>query len=636
VVVFLKRCLHKDRKQRVAAIADVALALEGAFDGSPTGTAHPGPARQSIRQRALPAAASAFVALSIAGLVAWRAWPAPESRRTTRFDFALPEGQLRLSAQRPVIAISADGRHFVYETGEGLYVRSLDSLQPRLIPGITETVTSPFLSPDGQSVGFFTASGLKRVSVDGGTPVLLCQVSDEDGASWGSEGTILFAQRAGIMRVSADGGTPELIVRAADGEEFYGPQMLPGGQSVLFTVTREHGIGRWDQGEIVVQSLSSNTRTVVVQGASAGRYVASGHLVYAVGDALLGGVFDGTRLVGGAVSLLQGVQRSVGFAAAGSNFAVSDEGTLVYAAGYTSVRRPLLWVNRDGTSEAIASIPAAVQEEVRLSSKGDRVLVARDGDIWIYELSGGRSIRVTRNGSSAMAAWDPAGSRVAYLSTRGGSTQAWVSAADGSGEARQLTHLEGQVHVDSWSPDGKILTIHDHREGKRTRILMLRMDRPDAEPEVFVDEDYNAEGATFSPDGRHVAFVSTATGQREVYIRPYPGRGRQMTASVGGGQEAVWAANGELFYRSLDGQRMFSVSLTGGPDSKPGTPVEVFKASYYIAPTGSPRPQYDVASDGKRFLMLPAGPDSGSATAGRRIVIVQNWFEELKRLAPLK
>jgi serine/threonine-protein kinase len=162
------------------------------------------------------------------------------------------------------------------------------------------------------------------------------------------------------------------------------------------------------------------------------------------------------------------------------------------------------------------------------------------------------------------------------------------------------------------------------------------MDRPDAEPEVFVDEDYNAEGASFSPDGRHVAFVSTATGQREIYIRPYPGRGQQMVASVGGGQEPMWAPNGELFYRSLNGQRMFSVSLTGGPNPKPGTPVEVFNASYYIAPTGSPRSQYDVTPDGKRFLMLPAGPASDAATAGRRIIIVQNWFEELKRLAPIK
>jgi len=633
---FIKRCLHKDRRNRVSAIGDVALALEGAFDGAAHSAALPRPMHRPIAQRVLPLVATAIVTLILAGLVAWRAWPAPEPRPTTRFDFALPDGQLRLGTQRPVIAISADGRHFIYQTFEGVLVRSLDSLQPRLIAGITETTRgSPFLSPDGQSIGFFTASGLKKVSIDGGTPVLLCRASDAFGATWGRDGTILFGQRAGIMRVSADGGTPELIVRAGEGEELYGPQMLPGGRSVLFSVTRQQGYRRWDQGEIVVQSLSSNTRTVVVQGGGDGRYLASGHLVYAVGDALVGAVFDGTRLVGGAVSVLQGVQQSVGFAASGSNFAISDQGTLVYLAGYTSVRRPLLWVARDGTSEAVASIPAAAHEEVRLSPKGDRALVIREGDIWTYELAGGRSIRVTRDASSGFGVWDPTGLQVAHSSARGGSMQAWVSAADGSGQARQLTHLEGQVHVDNWSRDGTILTLHEHRDGQRTRILMLRMDRADAKPEVFFDEDSNAEGASFSPDGRHVAFLSAVTGQNEVYIRPYPGPGEQLTVSIGGGREPLWAPNGELFYRSLNGQRMFSASLMPGPNPKPSTPVELFKGAYYIPLTGSPRAQYDVTPDGKRFLMLPAGPSTDTG-AERRIVIVQNWFEELKRLAPLK
>jgi serine/threonine-protein kinase len=512
----------------------------------------------------------------------------------------------------------------------------MGSLEAKLIPGTADAgLSSPFLSPDGQSVGFFAGGRLMKVSVNGGTPSMVCAATSPFGASWGRDGTILFGQDTGIMRVSEQGGTPELVVRAGAGEEMYGPQLLPDGRSVLFTVTRQQGPRRWDHGEVAVQSLSSGTRTVVVKEASAARYLSSGHLVYAVRDQLFGGAFSGHQLAGSGAPLVQGVQPSIGYTGAGSNFAISDDGTLVYVAGFTP-SRPLVWVNRKRLAESIGSIPAAAYDEVRLSPAGDRMLATRDGDIWIYELAGGRSIRVTRDGSNVMGAWDPTGLHVAYSSVRDGTQQAWLSPADGSGQARQLTRLDGQVHVDSFSPDGKILAVHQHRGSGPPRMLMLRMDRADAKPEVFLEEDYAAEGASFSPDGRHVAFLSDATGRREIYIRPYPGPGAQMTVSVGGGMEPIWARNGEVFYRSLDGRRMFSVAVDAAPALKIGTPVEVFQGPYYIAATGSPRPQYDVAPDGQRFLMLLPDSTNDASAVGRRIVVVQNWLEELKQRVPAR
>ena len=554
----------------------------------------------------------------------------------TRFEIAVANGPLLLSTQRPSIAVSADGQRLVYQTRDGLYLRSMGSLEAKLIPGTAALdLSSPFLSPDGQSVGFFSGGRLMKVSVNGGTPAAICAATNLLGASWGRDGVILFGQNTGIWRVSEQGGAPEPVVRAGAGEEMYGPQMLPDGQSVLFTVTRQQGPRRWDHGEVAVQSLSSGTRTVVVKEASAARYLSSGHLVYAVRDGLFGGAFSDHQLVGSGAPLVQGVQASVGYVGTGSNFAISDDGTLVYVVGSTP-SRPLVWVNRKRVAESIGSIPAAGHEEVRLSPAGDRMLATRDGDIWIYELAGGRSIRVTRDGSNIMGAWDPSGLQVAYSSGRDGTLQAWLSPADGSGQARQLTKLDGQVHVDSFSPDGKILAVHQHRGGRETRMIMLRMDRTDAKPEVFLEEDYSAEGASFSPDGRHVAFLSDATGRREIYIRPYPGPGRQMTVSVGGGMEPIWARNGELFYRSLDGRRMFSVAVDAAPALKIGTPVEVFQGPYYIAATGSPRPQYDVAPDGQRFLMLLPDSTSDASAVGRRIVVVQNWQEELKQRVPAR
>ncbi len=227
---------------------------------------------------------------------------------------------------------------------------------------------------------------------------------------------------------------------------------------------RTTGPNRWDQAQIVVQSLSSGKRTVVVEGGSDARYLPSGHIVYALRDSIFGVAFDPNQMkvTSGAVPLVQGVQRSIGVNAAASNYSVSEEGTLSYVAGTISLRS-LVWINRNGTSAGpITSIPPGTYEEPRLSPDGRRVLVTRDGDIWIYDVASGRSNRLTSDGSSQMGVWDPTGSRIAYASARKGNLEAWVEPSDGSGQPQQLTTLGGQVHVDSWSPDGRILAIHHH------------------------------------------------------------------------------------------------------------------------------------------------------------------------------
>lgn len=165
---------------------------------------------------------------------------------------------------------------------------------------------------------------------------------------------------------------------------------------------------------------------------------------------------------------------------------------------------------------------------------------------------------------------------------------------------------------------------------------MLPMDQTEPTPQVFYAGESNAESADFSRDRRYVAYLSVETGQREIYIRPYQQTGGRVTVSVGGGREPVWVNNGDLFYRNLTGDRMFAVLVTTEPTLKVATPVQLFQGPYYISPTGSPRPQYDVTADGQRFLMLAPTPGTDSSVARPRIVVVQNWFEELKRLVPTK
>lgn len=558
--------------------------------------------------------------------------------------------------QRPVVATIPDGRGFLYQARDGLYLRSIGELEARLIPGATDAI-DPFVSPDGQWVGYFSARGvldqravdgvsgqLRKISISGGSPVVLCAVSIPLGASWAADDTILFGQHTGIMRVSANGGVPELVVPAGENEEMYGPQLMPGGRAVLFSVTtRAMRAGfaarpnRWDDAQVVVQPLPSGPRTVVANGGMDPRYLSSGHVVYTVRDTLFGVPFDADRLVatGGARPLVQGVQQPVGVAAAASNYDISDNGTLVFISG-AAPKRSLVWRRRNATTdEPIAAIPPDAYEDPRLSPDASRVLVTRAGDIWIYDIASGRSSRVTRDGVSLMGVWDPAGAQIAYSSSAGGNLEAWVTAADGSAQPRQLTRLGGEIHVDSWSPDGRSLTVHRHATDGPVGILIVPIEHADREPDVFVEGKPSAEGADFSTDMRYVSYLSIETGRREIYVRPYPGPGGQVTVSVGGGQEPVWSPNGEVFYRSLNGDRMFGVATATAPILKVGAPAMLFEAPYYISPTGSPRPQYDVTPDGQRFLMIATARGADAFAARPRIVVVQNWYEELRRLLPV-
>ena len=199
----------------------------------------------------------------------------------SRFSYEIPSDTPLRVRNRSVIAVSPDGRRFVYNTAEGLQVKSMDQLDSRLLPGTEATLGLPFFSPDGQSVGFSQSPQLKRISLSGGAPVVIAELSSRPaGANWTADGTILFADDEGIQRVPATGGSPELLVAAGEGELFDGPQLLPDNDTLLFSVAAG-GRGnpdRWDSGTVTVQSLSTGERVDLIAGGSDARYIPTGHL----------------------------------------------------------------------------------------------------------------------------------------------------------------------------------------------------------------------------------------------------------------------------------------------------------------------------------------------------------------------
>jgi hypothetical protein len=445
----LKRCLHKDRKHRMRDIGDVALALAGAFDTTPE-PAYAVEARRSLRGRAIPVVAALVLGGLLVGLVAWSRSPAEPPRALSRFDHHVPPDQTFRSNGRAVLALSADGRHFVYNTERGLYLRSMGALEAQLIPG-TETrpghvdlqvPAGPFFAPGGESVGYFEGGELKRIDVSGGAPFVICAAERTFGASWETDNTILFGQsgrfgsvragpeRAGIMRVSANGGMPQLVVPANEGEFLYGPQLLPGGDAVLFTATTAIGGNRWDAAQVVVQSLSSGKRTVLLRGSDA-RYVATGHLLYAVEDALFAVPFDPARLalLGGPVSVANGLVRAGDQArqTPAANYAISDNGTLVYLMGGgfqgSSPFGTLVWVDRRGREEPLGA-PRRRYSAPRLSPDGTRVAFeARNphSDMWIWEIRRRLLTQVTSDAASdVLPVWSSDGQRLVWASDRAG------------------------------------------------------------------------------------------------------------------------------------------------------------------------------------------------------------------------
>ena len=639
----LDRCLEKDPKQRIRDIGDVRLSLEGKFASATTVASGQGEGAQGatlrLWQRPAPALFALLLVGGLAGLVGWMARPA-EPKTITRFQREIPPS---LPPSTAVLDLSPDGREFVYNTFDGLYLGSLDSLEANLLPG-TEGVRArgPVFSPDGRSLAFrgreeqssSVGNYITRLDLGGGTPVLVAdQLGGMGELSWTDDGRILYGGGQGLMQVPATGGTPEVLVEAGEDELLGQPRLLPDGESVLFTVgSRTSG---WDDPEIAVQSLTTGERTTLFEGHDA-RYVSTGHLVYALNDGLFAVAFDPVRLAveGGAVSLVPGG------ATAGEvgNYAISNDGTLIHLSGLDAARGAPIWMDRSGAVEVIAAIPPNEYSSPRLSPDGARLLVVAEGDVWIYDLATGREQRVTRDGSVGQyyADWTPSGSEVVYSSTRDGSEDVWIQPLDGSGDARKLTDLEGNVHFESWAPDGRTFAAHLHpRDGSAVDLLMVQPDAGELAPEPWLDRPFQDNGAVFSPDGRYVAYVSGESGQREVQIRPFPGPGGQQTVSIGGGEDIVWASTGELVYTRPDGVLM-AVDISTAPELEVGEVREILRVLAVIE--GTPRANYTVSADGSRFLVpslvaaAASGPGESAPTTS--VVVTLNWVEELKERVP--
>jgi eukaryotic-like serine/threonine-protein kinase len=649
--VLLRRCLEKDTRKRAPHMAVARMAIDDALMPTdqliPGITIHPRVTPKKRFTIAVPIAA--IVGALLTGFAAWRYWPVAEPPAVVRFQVSLDVAtHLQANYNRQLIAISPDGTRLAFG-GDRLYVRALGDAAARGIPG-TEGFTSialPAFSPDGQSIVFWAASdrSLKRLTFGGPTITTITQLNEGGyGLSWSGDQIFYGNMSEGIRRVPANGGASEIIIAVKDREEFYGPQLLPDGDSLLFTVG-SRGIS-WDRANIVVESLRTKVRKTIVEQASGAAYLKSGHLVFSRGGVLFAVPFDmkSLSIAGEPIAVIEGVRRGAPGTTAATHAVVSDTGTLAFLPGPTSASGGMAQIarfDRRGVAEPL-NVPMGPYSHPRVSPDGKRVAVTvedeKSAQVWIYGLSQVSAVRrLTSGWRNEKAEWSADGLRLAFQSTRDNDAAIWWQRVDGIDQPIRLTRpAPGKQHVpQSFSRDGRHL-LYDEISAEAVTLWDLSLAKGTTTQIEIVPSDVPTD-ATFSPDGKWFTYAARTLGaQAVVYVEPYPPTGAryQISMQSDDGHHAVWSRDGkELFYTPGPGNRFYVVSTNTAPSFSVGNVTHV-QRPFINAPPNAER-TYDAMPDG-RILGLQVNVGADGKPIAPDIQVVVNWFEELKQRVPMR
>jgi serine/threonine-protein kinase len=630
-------------RDRVAATEDHAEApptRSSAFSvaaGPVKGTAR-------SRERTLLYAVTAL-AMLISG-TAIRGWwrPAPP-KQVVRFNWVIDstEAMVPSTPWSGRVAISGDGSRLAYIGGprSQLLIRARSQLHAVAVPG-TEGAATPFFSPDGSQVGFLREHIVQIASVSGGPPITVSDsLTGVAGASWGPD-NVIYADGVSLVRVEGRAGAVPRWFTTLDtaGREVHHswPDVLPNGKGVLFTVgfSGRNGIKGGTSYAIAVAEIPSGKHRVILDDAMYARYATPGYLLYVtMNKALMVVPFDqdAMKIAGEPTALTEGMRLGL---LGSADLAVSATGTLIYATGAGEGRQELVWVTRAGKEQAVDPDWAALYMGTpTLSPDGKSIAESRIADvqspssIWIKRLDRGRSIKLTVDTKdNVMPAWTPDGKSVTFSSTPAtGATDLWTQRADGSARAVMQVHDRSNLYNARWSPDGKWLLYQTDVASPGSGDILAIRPGVDTVPVRVVATRFSEISPALSPDGRWLAYTSNETGADEIYVVPFPNTGTAKWAiSAGGGTEPVWSHRGsELFHRDASGN-LVAVEVNTSPTFSLGRATVLFPAARFTSLRFSP--QYAVAPDDRRFLMIrpleTSTPD--------KLIVVENWFEELKKL----
>jgi Tol biopolymer transport system component len=639
--LLVRQCLQKPRTSRLRHIGDARIHLEAsaAEIASPANA----PAASTATKRRLPfvwIAATAILAAIVAALTPFairHLREVPADSTAVRFAIPPPEKSTFPDAiVAPFPTVSHDGRMVAFIASlngvQRILIRSVDTSEARPLNG-TEGVNGalPFWSADDRSLGFFAQGKLKKIEVAGGSPQVIC-----DGVglannsiltgSWNPDGVIIFSDGI-IKRVAASGGKPQPVTTLDSGRQetaHLGPEFLPDGNHFLFSSVTATAEGA----AVMVGSLKSKEVKHLLNVKSNAKYD-SGRLLFVREGALLAQPFDSAKLqiTGDAVTLSEQVRQNSNNGLA--VFGASGGGTLVYRTGLSTLRR-LQWFDRTGRTLSIVGQPAAYRDP-ELSPDGKRIAVTRtdpqtkNDDIYLIEVASGNSNRWTFDpGVDMYPVWSPAGDQIAFGASRDGADNLYVKPTTGGVEEMLL---KGAAIPRDWSRDNRYL-VYGVAAGTQLMVLPLSGDR---KPFPFLaNSSFTYAQSRISPDGKWLAYYSNESGRVEIYVQNFPVPSAKYQISNQGGYSPRWRRDGkELYYVSQEGKLMAVPVRLMEKTVESGAPSFLFDIGV-STPLGvgyGARQQYDVTSDGQRFIVnLPA-----EQTVESPLTVIWNWPATIKR-----
>jgi serine/threonine protein kinase/Tol biopolymer transport system component len=651
----LRRCLEKDVRRRFHDAADVQIQMEEADDIGETKEIAAAPQRLSL---GWCAAAVLFVALATIAFIHFCEKP-PASAKPAQLQIAFPDAVKHVD-DSGFFALSPDGTRLAFEAAgsDGItrvWIRTLDSLEARPLPGTETSQWCIIWSPDGTSIAFSAGGKLKKINISGGPPQEICSLTGPvHGGAWNRDGVIILGQSGGtgeLMRVPSEGGALSRITelnRERKELMHLHPTFLPDGKHFLYfclsAAPNTQGIYLGDldsstndrEGKLI---LTSNHQPVYVPSQDSG----NGTLLFQRQDALMAQAFDEKQMELFGEPLP--VAEKVGFIGNYGLFSASHNGVLVYKT-ITNPNTQPTWFDRQGKILGTVGEPG-FYFRVALSPTGERAAVARRtppgmlADVWLLDFFRGTTTRLTfAKGDSMRPVWSPDGNRVAYSGTREGGAPGslYQKPASGAEKEQLLFKSSESKFVTSWSSDGRYLLYTASNPKTKNDLWMLSLEGgPQANP--LLNSEFNEDDGQFSPGMHWIAYVSDESGRDEVYVQefskvsgnaPKGATGEWQQITQGGGKGPRWRGDEkELFYQAPDGTVM-AVGIAADKRFRTGVPKVLFKAPPSDAITrvsSSASPVWDVTRDGNRFLLaIPAL--EGSSTP---FTVILNWTALLKK-----
>jgi len=625
----IRHCLDRDKGHRLSDIHDAGMEIKD-MDFAPASAR-----TRAILKDLIPRHFSLGLAAILIGLTALATLlvrdlvtKGPQPQASNNVRFAIPDEFKARELSTPALDLSRDGSKIVFvgqhEGRPAFFFRALDRLQSTPLEG-TEDAAAPFFSPDGLRIGFFADGKLKSLAISGGAPTDIGDIGGGICGSWGTDDMIVFAPTWGsiLYRVPAAGGAPMPLTELdPDNREISHlfPQALPGGRAVVFTIIPGDTTSA-DDSLVAVQIIGQKGHRILVRGATYGRYLASGHLVYERKGSLLAVPFDlnSLEIKGIPVKVLDDLHSTDWTGVA--HFAVSDTGTLLYASGTVDIPdRSLAMLDLKGHADLLVADKRVSEPAFFADGRIAMRIAAANDDIWVYTPERQQLSRVTFDlGDELDPVWTPDGKRIIYC---GGRTNILWRAADGSGDPKALFLSHSQVHMGSVSPDGEVLAFMqvDPKNQSDIRILPLK---GQSAPRDLIATSFNEECPRFSPNGRWLAYASDESGRYEVYLQSSQGPEGKRQVSTQGGLFPAWSNAGDrLFF--MNGIKMMATDVDPGT-GKPGPVVFLFERQDVLPWFG-----YDIGPGDDHFVMVV----KNALASPTELRVFLNWFDELKRLVP--